>query len=158
MIDPRDDDLFAPSLEQTKQPGERGKPWRLSSQFWVAFFGGPLAAAVIAHQNAARLALDERRRLLLIVSGLVGFLLAVALAVVLERVDAGFGPRLVNQAAGVISYGAFYKLQRPGDRVYQYYSDLPEDRAYDSLLGPGALAVFGIGFPSVLLLVGLTGT
>ena len=158
MSERPNDDLFAPSLEQAKRPGEQEKPWRLSSQFWVAFFGGPLATAVIAHQNAARLALDERRRMLLIGVGVAGLVLAVVLAVVLDRFDTGAGPRFANQAAGVICYGAFYKLQRPGDRVYQYYSDLPEETAYASLTGPGAAAVFGLGIPSILLIVALTGS
>ena len=62
MSRPERDELFAPTLSQTARtelpPGE--KPWRLNSQFYVAFFGGPLAAGTIGYLNGKRLGVPGR--------------------------------------------------------------------------------------------------
>lgn len=143
-----DDDLLAPSLADAARPGARRRPWRLASQFWVAFFGGPLGVATIAWLNARRLELDRRARLAIAATGVAGLLVGVALALALRAADLASGARLATQAAGVLAYGILYRIQKPGDRVYAFYGTREED--YDSLLGPGIAAVVGLGIPTVV--------
>ena len=150
----RDDDLFTPTLQDAPSRAYADRPWRLSSQFWVAFFGGPLASAVIGYLNGSRLGIPERNKQLIVVAGVVGLALAIAFGFALEALEVGSAARLANQAAGVVAYGAIFKLQRSGERVYEFYAE--GDAEYDSLWGPGLAAVIGLGLPSALLVGGLT--
>jgi hypothetical protein len=153
-----EDDLFTPTIGAARRPGAFRRPWRLGSQFWVAFFGGPIAAAVIAYLNAQRLGIADRRRLLMLATGAAGFFVGIGAAVAVTSLEyGGTAARLGNQIAGVLAYVVLYRLQRPADRVYVFYgSSKEDDEAYDSLWGPGLAAVFGLGFPSALLIAGLT--
>jgi hypothetical protein len=144
----RDDELLTPTVGTTRRSDDR--PWRLGSQFWVAFFGGPAAAALVGHLNGSRLGIPERARWWIVAAGLGGLGLGVAIAVAIVSFDVDVGARLANQMAGVVTYGATYKLQRSGDRVYQFYGD--DEDAYDSLWGPGVAIVLGAGIPSALLI------
>jgi hypothetical protein len=147
----RDDELLKPTVGTTRRSSER--PWRLGSQFWVAFFGGPLAAALVGYLNGSRLGIPERAKRWMVAAGIGGLGLAVALAVAIVSFDVDVGARLANQMAGVVTYGATYKLQRSGDRVYQFYGE--DEEAYDSLWGPGLALVLGAGIPSALLIAGV---
>ena len=154
-----DDDLFTPTISTARRPGALAKPWKLGSQFWVAFFGGPIAAGVIAFLNGRRLALTDRKRRLMLATGAAGFFVGIGAAAALKGLDLGGTPaRLGNQIAGVLAYLVLYRLQRPADRVYVFYGseEKDEDEAYDSLWGPGLAAVFGLGLPSALVIAGLT--
>lgn len=145
----RDDELLTPTVGTTRRRSDR--PWRLGSQFWVAFFGGPLAAALIGYLNGSRLGIPERAKRWMVAAGAAGLGLAVALAVAIVSFDVDVGARLANQMAGVVTYGATYKLQRSGDRVHQFYGEGDDEDAYDSLWGPGVAIVLGAGIPSALL-------
>jgi hypothetical protein len=59
----RDADLFSPSLTRSvrRDLPAGSRPWRLASQFYVAFFGGPLAAGAIGLLNGKRLGLPRER-------------------------------------------------------------------------------------------------
>lgn len=136
------DDLLAPSLQHLPEGGPPGRsPWRVGSQFWVAFLGGPLAVGAIAWLNAGRLGLPASRRhamLSLAIGALV--VLLVGLGWVLATPDSDPGPRAplraAVQAAGVLVYLALAGLQRTGDRRHQAFGG-----DYAPLWGPGLLAI-----------------
>ena len=154
------DELLQPTLQDYVAPTEA--PWRLDSQFFVGFFGGPLALGGIAYVNSQRLGMPRSRRRA-VVWTVAGALLAEVVALVLLDVtgalagleDEGTQPlRLINQAAGVLAYPFVRRAQRSADRVYRLSH---EDEDYASLLGPGILAaVVGglIGLGVVLAVVG----
>jgi hypothetical protein len=143
------DELFTPSLTQSGKrfldEGER--PWRLGSQFYVAFFGGPLAAATVGWLNGERLGLPRDRRLAIAAAGLAGFILA---AVLVRTVDSELAtPRFLVAATGVLAYAVSYRAQHAADRLYA----MGEEDPYDSLWAPGlAIALVG-GFASVAALL-----
>jgi len=147
----RDEDMFSPSLTQTARrelpSGE--KPWRLGSQFYVAFFGGPLAAGAIGYLNGRRLGLSLERQLAIIGIGIAGFAAALTVAGIVLDDESG-GRRLPLAIAGVASYLACRQLQRDADRLYGL--DRDEDQAYGSLWAPGLGAVLLLGTFSLIVL------
>lgn len=147
--------LFAPTVADTQRPGAMQRPWRLDSQFWVAFFGGPIAGGAIAYLNARRLGIRDRRLGVIVVAALAGLGAACAIAYGFAAADLGAGARLATQMGGVLSYAPFYRLQRSADRIYTFYGDGGEEEAYDSLWGPGLVSVFVAGIPSVALVGGV---
>ena len=76
----RDDDLFSPSLRDRAAIPAGARPWRLSSQFYVAFFGGPLAAAAIGVVNGRRLGLGTGRLVGIAAAGVGALCLLIAAA------------------------------------------------------------------------------
>lgn len=130
-VEDRDDDLFTPSLKGVRRDSLPGtaRPWRLSSQFYVAFFGGPLAAAAIAWLNGGRLGLSDARRLAIAGIGAAGLLVTLLLMVAIDPATDG-SIRLVVIVVGVVCYLATRELQKPADRVYAAGRD---QAAYASL-------------------------
>jgi multisubunit Na+/H+ antiporter MnhB subunit len=120
---------------------EGARPWRLGSQLYVAFFGGPLGAAAIGWFNGGRLGLSRSRSAVIVVIGAAGFLVTLALVV---AIDAGSGrsPRLVMAGVGVACYVATRELQKPADTRYAVGRD---QDAYDSLWLPGIATVIVCG-------------
>lgn len=155
MKDDRDDDLFAPSLAGVQRgpvpEGER--PWRVSSQFYVAFFGGPLAAAFVGVLNGRRLGLPSARLWGIAAAGAVALVVA-AVAVAVFAMDAGRGPRLALIGSGVAAYALANRLQRDADR--RYAAGRSADELYDSLWYPGIPIAIGLGLVSGLAIAGLT--
>jgi drug/metabolite transporter (DMT)-like permease len=137
------EDLFAPSLqgEARVEPLTAGeRPWQLSSQFYVAFFGGALAVTAIAWLNAKRLrAPAETQRWILMLGGL-GVVASVVVSYVLYGNDFGSATRIGYRVVAVLLAGAFYKLLQPADRVYSFRSPVDEDEQYDPMWIPGLLA------------------
>lgn len=148
-----DTDLFAPSLTQTRlrELPAGSRPWRLGSQFYVAFFGGPLAIGAIGFLNGKRLELSQQRLWAIAGAGIAGFLALVAAVAVV--IDPGGHGRVLIAVAGVASFLVIRELQKAPDRLYGLYRD--DDDAYDSLWGPGLVAVLvcGIAEASVLVAV-----
>lgn len=144
------DDLFSPSLTQTaaRELPAGGRPWRLGSQFYVSFFGGPLAAGAVGYLNGRRLGLSLERRLAMIGIGLAGFAGALVLAVSVLDADSG-GRRFPVAIAGVAAFLATRQLQHRADRLYGFGKD--EEQAYDSLWGPGLAIVVLFGLLSVVV-------
>lgn len=139
------DDLLQPSLEGvSRKRTSTARPWRLSSQSYVAFFGGPIAVAAISFINAGRLGLSQRRRIGIILSGVIGLILVVAVgsAVALPNnpEDVTTAERIAFRALGLLAFAPMYLLQREADRVYSFY-DRSNDDAYESLWLPGIAAV-----------------
>ncbi len=151
-----DDDLLAPSLTQSERrelpEGER--PWRLSSQFYVAFFGGPLAAGAIGYLNGKRLGLPSTRLGAMLGIGVAGFVAILVAAVLLTDTEAGSRPRILIAVAGVAAYLAVREVQKDADRLYGI--SLSDDQAYDSLWAPGLAAVLLFGFLSIVVVASVT--
>ena len=152
------DDLFQPSLRGVaRKPREEGnRPWRLGSQFYVAFFGGPLAVAAIAWFNAERLGMPSSARRWIPAIGLAGLVASVVAAVAIDT-DLGGAQRLIVRIAGVAAFGLLYLLQRAPDRVYHAFNEGDEDALYDSLWGPGLAATFGLGILQAIILAAVLG-
>lgn len=149
----RADDLFTPTLADYRpRPADAPRPWRLGSQFYTAFFGGPIAAAAVGCLNGRRLGLGRGRLLAIAAVGLVGFAAAVA---VVATVDAGgSAPRFVVQAAGALCYVATRVLQKVADRRYRVQTLSPDDdEAYAGLLGPGLAIVVASWLVTALVIV-----
>jgi hypothetical protein len=147
----RDADLFSPSLRQSARRDlpAGSRPWRLRSQFYVAFFGGPLAAAAIGFLNGRRLGLSRERLWAIAGIGIVAFVAVLALAGLVLAADTSVnrGPRLMLTVAGVVSFLAAHELQKDADRLYGLNRD--EEQTYDSLWGPGLGTVLLAGIFSV---------
>lgn len=145
-----DTDLFAPSLTQTglRELPAGSRPWRLGSQFYVAFFGGPLAIGAIGFLNGKRLALSQQRLWAIAGASIAGFLALVVAAVV---IDPGGRARVLVAVAGVVAFLGIRELQKDPDRLYGLNRD--EDDAYDSLWGPGLAAVLVCGIAEAIVLV-----
>jgi hypothetical protein len=148
------DDLFEPSLRGVaRRPRELGsRPWRLRSQFYVAFFGGALAVAAIAWFNSERLGMPASAKRWIPLIGLAG-LVASVVAAVMVGTDFSGAQRLIVRVSGVAAFGLLYLLQRTPDRVYHAFGEGDEDAIYDSLWTPGLAATFGLGIVQALVLV-----
>ncbi len=152
MPDRLEDDLFSPSLAGFRRgappPGER--PWRLGSQFYVAVFGGPVAAGLVGYENGKRLGLPARR-LGAIAAVALAALAGVAIAAVLLDSEDSRPLQLVVMVAGAAAYVPIRELQRDADRGYRVGRN--EDASYDSLwrLGIGAVVV-GIVLAGLVML------
>jgi hypothetical protein len=153
MAAEHDDDLFAPALEGRRRralaKGER--PWRLGSQFFVAFFGGALAVAAIAWLNAQRLGVDPARRRLIPIVGLAGLVATVAVIQIFGDGEFGGSQRILGRVVGLATGGVLYGLQVSADRIYHSYGEGDEDELYDSLWVPGLAATFGLGIVQALI-------
>jgi hypothetical protein len=147
---PGNDDVFEPSLAGYREAEER--PWRLGSQFYVAFFGGVAAVTAIAWLNAKRLGLDERKRLLILLAGAAGLVATVVVPLVTGE-DAADAYKITSRIVGVVAFGAMYLIQRSADRVHESFGD--EDETYASLWGPGLAAVLVGGVLQAALVFGV---
>jgi len=155
--EPRDD-LFTPSLRGVvrKPRTEGSRPWRLGSQFYVAFLGGALAVAAIAWFNSERLGMRPSTRRWIPVIGIAGCIASV-LAAVATGADLGGAQRLAVRVGGVATFGALYLLQRAPDRVYHAFTEGDDEVLYDSLWIPGLAATIGLGIVQALLLAAALG-
>jgi hypothetical protein len=139
------EDLFTPTLQEHVPRQERTawQPWRLGSQVYVAFFGGVLAVTAIAFINAGLLRAPGRVRAGVLACGAAGLAVVVlAASLLLSGDDVPDGARTALTLVGVAAWGGMYLLQRPWDRVYSSFArEEDEDELYESLLGPGLVAV-----------------
>lgn len=140
-----DDELFSPSLRDRVEVPPGRRPWRLGSQFYVAFFGGPLAAAAIGVLNGRRLGIGDGGLLAIAAAGLVALGLALVLASSLDTGDAR--PRFIFVVAGVATYFVVRQLQKTADDRYR--RGRPDEQVYDSLWAPGLAAVLVCGIVSL---------
>ncbi|TDC17337.1 hypothetical protein [Kribbella albertanoniae] len=112
------DELLRPTIGERVDPKVR--PWRLNSQAYVAFFGGVIAATIIASLNARRLGLDRGKRWMIIGTGVVGLTAVIALYALLnddgERTQS---LRIVVRIVAVLCILVQMRWQRPMDRAFQ---------------------------------------
>jgi hypothetical protein len=148
-------DLFEPSLQDDSlRQHYPDPPWRLDSQFYVAFFGGVLAEAVIAYLNGKRLLLDASQQRKIVYISALAMAATLASAALLNILDVPddlkpgeIGFRLVNRGIAVIAFLFLRKIQNSAFRVYVTHGD----QEFASLWIPGLLAVFGVGLIQGLL-------
>lgn len=148
---PADAELFTPSLTQTTRRDlpAGSRPWRLSSQFYTAMFGGPLAAGLIGYLNGKRLGLSQERLWAIAGVGIAGFVaLAIVSAALLDTSGRGRG---IVAVAGLVCYLGVRELQKDSDRLYGL--DRDDDEAYDSLWNPGLVIALAFGIGQAVLLV-----
>lgn len=128
------DDLLRPTVEPAPQ---RRLPWRVSSQFWVAFFGGVPAVTVIAFLNARRLGTSTRKQGIMLFAGVVACLGYVALAVGLKSASASNSiMRIAGRAVAIVLYLVLAQLQAEDDGRHQVFGS----GQYAPLWIPGILA------------------
>lgn len=148
--------LLAPSLAGVpSRPAAGGRPWRLGSQVWVAFFGGVLAVTTIAYLNGRRLGLSPARLRTIVLLGVVGLAAVFAVNGVLLGAAADWreglrGGRLGGRIVAGLVYLLCYRVQQAADRSHQLYGD----GEYASLWKPGLAATFGLGLLQNLAVAG----
>lgn len=143
-MDAETDELYRARLAGYTAPA-RG-PWRLDSQFWVAFFGGPVAAGALAWVNAGRLRLSPARRIAVLSIAAGALVLEAVGAAVLAVADVASATwdgngrvlGLTVQGGGAVAHPFLQRAQRTGDRVFRLVRG---ESGYASLWRPGLLAV-----------------
>lgn len=140
------DELLQPTIAPA---AKRRLPWRVSSQFWVAFLGGVPAITGIAFLNARRLGAPARKQLWIVAAGIVAAALFVGVVAWMQTMDADSRStgRIAGRAVGVVLYLVLARIQKEDDGRHQVFGD----GQYASLWFAGILACLG----SALVLVGL---
>jgi hypothetical protein len=129
------EDLLRPTLTGHDTRTRQGyKPYRLSSQVYVAFFGGALAVGGIGFLNAALLGMPNRARAAIVALALAAEAALVALVVATELEEI----RIASIVAGLAAFGGAYLIQRSPDRVYHFHAD--DEEPYQSLFAAGLVA------------------
>lgn len=140
------DGLLTPSI--TSAPAGPA-PWRVSSQFWVYFFGGVLAGGVIAYLNCARLGVSERGRQVVVASTAVGLVATLVAAAILPTDGSTSGLRLATRViAVVLGFFVVARVQRTAERAAQVRGVEPS-----SLWAAGFTALFTAGLLQTVLVV-----
>jgi hypothetical protein len=140
------DDLFQPTVRALPTTGRR--PWRLSSQAYVAFVGGVVAGTAVAYLNSGRLGLAPRERRLVLAAGALGLAVTIPVALVLCRSGSSATVEIPVRILALVAYLVQARFQRPLDRAFQL-----RDGAHASLWWPGLVAVLAGGLAEVLVLV-----
>lgn len=144
-----DADLFQPSISADRHYLER--PWNPASNFYVAFFGGVIAATAIAYLNAVRLHVEHLRPRIVAV-GLAGVVVALVIArfiseSVTDDDEARRYVRLASRVVAVLVHFVFAALLKQADRRFQLTGG-----DYESLWQPGLVAVLAGGVVQAVLL------
>ncbi|MEU8007322.1 hypothetical protein AB0B66_39695 [Catellatospora sp. NPDC049111] len=140
--DRMNDDLFRPTI--TAAPVAAGDPpWRPSSIVYPAFFGGPLAVAVLGVLNARRLSLGVNQQLAVAAAGLAAVAARLAMTALLGQTQA----RILGTVFGLLVWGVVSMTQKKAFRAYEYGNGEPA-----SLFGPGLAAVIGCGLLENILI------
>ena len=155
--EPFSSNLFEPSLQQTNEPiYKHGKPWKPYSQIWVAFFGGTLALGAIAYLNGRRLAMTQSKQLQMIAIIIMGIFVTFIGSFLLaqygltERIHL----RLFSRVTALLTFLGVQYSQKSAIRVYNYYNKT--SNYYDSLLGPGFVAVMVLGTIQNVIVASIT--
>ncbi|GAA1571471.1 hypothetical protein GCM10009789_26290 [Kribbella sancticallisti] len=140
------DELLRPTIGADVDLSAR--PWRLTSQAYVAFFGGVIATTLIAFLNARRLGVAASKRRLILALGGAGLVAeAIVLVLLTDDLTATSGVRVAIRVVAVATCLAQVRIQQPMDRAFQL-----RNADYGSLWSPGIAAVIGCGFLEIVLL------
>ena len=137
------------------------RPWKLLSQFYVAFIGGPLAYTGIAYLNAKRLGLSGARLWAIPTLGVAMTLISLTVMSYAQIADldidgstdapfGGFWVRLISRIIAVALFVVFARMQKSADRIYQI-NHAAHDDIYASLWVPGIVASVVLGFVQGIL-------
>ena len=130
------DELLQPTVTPVERSGY--KPWRVQSQFWVAFFGGIVAVTAVAFINSGHLGMSARSRGAILAAGAAALAVWVALAVWLVDENAQ-NLRIAGRILAVVLFLVLARMQRPADARYQ-------------LFGAGEYAaLWGVGIPASII-------
>lgn len=129
------DDLLQPTIAPAEK---RPLPWRVSSQFWVAFFGGIPAVTAIAFLNARRLGLSASRQRWIVGAGVIGMVISIALMgwLTMSMEDGRRTGRIATRVLAVVLFLVLARIQRDEDGRHQVFGS----GEYASLWLPGILA------------------
>lgn len=136
------DDLISPTIDSGY--GVVDRPWRPTSILYPAFFGGPLAAAVLGLMNARRLALGRTVLLGVAAAGVGAVLARFVLTAALH--EHGLAP-ILGGLTGVAVWSAVVATQR---RPFQVHERRDGETA--SLVWPGIVAAVGGGLLEAVVL------
>jgi len=130
------DELLRPTVAESAPKGPL--PWRVSSQFWVAFFGGIPAVTAIAFLNARRLGAPARKQRWILLAGLVAVSVFLALFTWLRSLEDGRSMlRIAGRVVAVLLYFVVAHIQRDEDGHHQVFGS----GEYASMWLPGILSV-----------------
>jgi hypothetical protein len=127
------DELLQPTVTPVARSGV--KPWRVQSQFWVAFFGGILAVTGIAYINARHLGASATIRKLILACGVIALAIYIGLAGWVF-LDEPRNMRFAGRILAVVLFLGLARLQREGDARHQLFGS----GEYASLWGAGFTA------------------
>lgn len=112
------DELLRPTVTPVVRSGY--KPWRLQSQFWVAFFGGILAVTGVAFINSGHLGMSARSRGVVLAFGAAALAVYVAMIVWFLGGNAQ-NTRIAGRILAVVLFLVLARLQRAADARYQLF-------------------------------------
>ena len=141
-----DDDLLKPTIVDT--PASVDRPWRVDSLVYPAFFGGPIAAAVLGAINARRLGVSGRTISLIAAAGATALAAQLLVAAFFLQETSGSVQRFSYSLAGVAVWGVVQVAQRRPFRVFLLRGGEPA-----SLWGPGVGMVIVSALTQFLLLL-----
>jgi hypothetical protein len=141
------DELFRPTVREQPTPGK--PPWRPESIVYPAFFGGPLAGALLGVLNGRRLGLAGWQLAVIGAAGLAGFGGRLALSAAVEGSSA---VRLAGNVAGALVWLVVLAFQRRPFRAFTLRGTEPA-----SLVGPGWAALLAGGALELIVIIGLAG-
>jgi hypothetical protein len=149
-------DLLSPTLQDHRPRDPGARPWRLGSQVYVAILGGVFAVTPIAFLNARKLGIPKSQVRLILAAGAAGAVALLVFALVfVSGGEVQRGTRLGGQLIGLAAWAPMYLVQRSWDRVYGVFGPgEDDDEAYESLWGPGFLAVIAGGLVQAAILIG----
>jgi hypothetical protein len=140
-----EDELFRATIEDRSRSAK--PPWRPDSILYPAFFGGPVAAAVLGLINGRRLALPRLQLAAIAGAAVVAF---AARLVVTASLDGGSGARLAGTGTGILVWLVVMAVQRRPFRAYSF------DGEPSSLVGPGFAAAIGCGLLEAIVIYAVT--
>lgn len=148
-------DLLQPTVATARPRGPL--PWRVGSQFWVAFLGGVPAVTAIAYINSGRLGMDAEKRRRILIAGIVAFAATLGLLALFGTEREGRTVvRIGVRVIAVVLYLFLARIQRDDDGRHQVF----HSGEYSSLWIPGtvatvasAVAVIGIAFLIAMMLL-----
>jgi hypothetical protein len=146
------DDLLQPTLQDQTPDSSKAKPWQLGHQFWIAFLGGVLAVTGIAYLNSKRLGQDAGKQRLILMTGILGLVVVIALTLFETTQRTNQIMRLGQRIVAVIAYALMYRIQTPAFRAYSYHHD---GEGFASLWKPGIIASLALGILQALIVGGL---
>ncbi|MEN0064381.1 MAG: hypothetical protein AAGA48_19700 [Myxococcota bacterium] len=157
------DELFQPTVARTQRAPGTPNPWYVTSQFWLAFFGGIFALFSIAWLNTYRLGMNNHERVRVVLWTGFAFLAVTGALWAYVAAFEGVAPsitgiRIAYRVGAVALYAALARIQRSAYRRYDYLVN-SEESAFSSLWIPGIVAavVAGVlqGFVTVAVLLPL---
>lgn len=143
------DELLRPTISSAVDPAVR--PWRLTTQAFVAFFGGVIAGTIIAWLNSGRLGVERSKRWLIAGTGVAGLAAVIAIyALVNADGERTSSLRILVRVIAVLCILAQMRWQRPMDRAFQL-----RGTDYHSMwvLGPILVVVCAVAEALLLALV-----